>query len=626
MGKEKDKKDIQDWKKRFNVITASVEGAVKSISPGNRVLIGTGCSQPSLLVKGMTDRAQDLADVEVIQLLTLGDAPYAKKELADSFRVNSFFVSESIRDSISQGFGNYTPIMLSDIPRLFSNGQIPLDVCLIQVSPPDDRGMCSLGISVDIIKAAVENSKIVIAQVNSRMPRTFGDSLINIYEIDILVPVDEPIMEIPAAAVDEDNKRICEHVAALIENGSTIQMGLGKVTQIVAGYLKDKKDLGIHTEMISDGIVDLVKSGAVTGRLKSVDQGKIVTSFCMGTKKLYDFIDNNEMFSFRRTEYVNDPMVIGQQNKMVAINAALEVDLTGQVCADSLGTQFISGIGGQADFNRGANRSNKGKSIVALPSTAKDGKVSRIVAQLTPGGGVVTTRGDIHYVVTEYGAAYLHGKSIQDRVMALISIAHPDFRAELLKKAIEYGYVVPRLAEVEGKLYVSPRDLTPTMLLEDGTKVKFRPIHPTDAPRMRDLFYRLSEGTIYYRFGWNMKQLPRKQIQDFVYIDHRNEVGIVGTIPEAGDEEIIAFGGYYLDKKTNRAEVALVVQDKWQNCGIGSFLIRYLARIAQKDGIRGFTAEIHTTNRTMQAVMHKLNGIVESSLSGNVYSMYSDFV
>lgn len=626
MDKEKDKKGIQDWQKRFNVTTDSAEGAVKKISPGNRVLIGTGCSQPSLLVKAMTDRAEDLADVEVIQLLTIGDAPYAKRELANSFRVNSFFVSESVRDSIRQGFGNYTPIMLSDIPRLFSNGQIPLDVSLIQVSPPDDRGMCSLGISVDIIKAAVENSKTVIAQVNSRMPRTFGDSLINIYEIDILVPVDEPIMEIPPVVIDKDNKRICEHVAALIENGSTIQLGLGKVTQIVAGYLKDKKDLGIHTEMISDGIVDLVKSGAVTGRLKSVDQGKIVTSFCMGTKKLYDFINNNEVFSFRRTEYVNDSMVVGQQNKMVAINAALEVDLTGQICADSLGTQFISGIGGQADFNRGANRSNKGKSIVALPSTAKDGKVSRIVPQLTPGGGVVTTRGDVHYVVTEYGAAYLHGKSIQDRVMALISIAHPNFRADLLKKAIEYGYVVPSLAEVEGKLYVSPRELTTTMLLEDGTKVKFRPIHPTDAPRMRDLFYRLSEGTIYYRFGWNMKQLPRKQIQDFIYIDHRNEVGIVGTIPEAGDEEIIAFGGYYLDKKTNRAEVALVVQDKWQNFGIGSFLIRYLARIAQKDGIRGFTAEIHTTNRTMQAVMHKLNGKVESSLSENVYSMYSDFV
>jgi acyl-CoA hydrolase/GNAT superfamily N-acetyltransferase len=626
MDKEKNNKISPDWQERFNVIIDSAEGAVKKICPGHRVLIGTGCAQPSLLVKAMTDRAQDLADVEVIQLLTMGDAPYARKEFANSFRVNSFFISESIRDSISQGFGNYTPIMLSDIPRLFSNGQIPLDVSLIQVSPPDDRGMCSLGISVDILKAAVENSKIVIAQVNRRMPRTFGDSLINIYEIDVLVPVDEPLIEIPSAEIDDDKKRICEHVSALIENGSTLQLGLGKVTQIVVDYLKDKKDLGIHTEMITDGIVDLVKSGAVSGKLKSIDQGKIVTSFCMGTRKLYDFVDNNEMFSFRRTEYVNDPMIIGQQNKMVAVNAALEVDLTGQVCADSLGTEFISGIGGQTDFNRGANRSDKGKGIIALPSTARDGKVSRIVAQLTPGGGVVTTRGDVHYVVTEYGAAYLHGKNIQERAMALISIAHPSFRAELLKKAIEYGYVVPGLAEVEGKLYVSPRELTTTMLLDDGTKVKFRPIHPTDTSRMRDLFYKLSEGTIYYRFGWNMKQLPRKQIQDFVYIDHRNEVGIVGTIPEAGDEEIVAFGGYYLDKKTNRAEVALVVQDKWQNYGIGSFIIKYLARIAQKDGIRGFTAEIHTTNRTMQAVMHKLNGKVESSLGGNVYSMRSDFV
>ena len=626
MGKEKYNKIIPDWQERFDVIIDSPEGAVKMIRPGHRVFISTGCSKPSLLINAMTDRAEDLLDVEIIQLLTLGDAPYARKDLADSFRVNSFFISENIRDSISQGLGNYTPIMLSDIPRLFSNGQIPLDVSLIQVSPPDDNGMCSLGISVDVIKAAVENSKIVIAQVNSQMPRTFGDSLINIYDMDVLVPVNEPLIEVPRIEIDEDKKSIGEYVAALIESGSTIQLGFGKVPQIVMEFIKDKKDLGIHTEMVTDAIMDLVDSGAVNGRLKSFDQGKIVMSFCMGTKKLYDFVNNNEMFSFRRTEYVNDPVVIGRHNKMVAINTALEVDLTGQVCADSLGTKFISGIGGQADFNRGANRSDKGKSIIAMPATAKKGTVSRIVAQLTPGAGVVTTRGDVHYVVTEYGAAYLHGKNIQDRAMALISIAHPDYRAELLKKAIEYGYVVPALAEVEGKLFVSPRELTTTMLLDDGTKIKFRPIHPTDETRMRDLFYKLSEGTVYYRFGWNMKQLPRKQIQDFVYIDHRNEVGLVGTIPEAGDEEIIAFGGYYLDKKTNRAEVALVVQDEWQNRGIGTFMIKYLARIAQKDGIRGFTAEIHTTNRTMQTLMHKLDGKVESSLEGTVYSMRTDFL
>ncbi|MDB9823494.1 GNAT family N-acetyltransferase, partial [Deltaproteobacteria bacterium] len=576
---------MSNWKEKFNVVIDSPEGAAKKICPGHRVFISTGCSQPSLLVQAMTNRAGELADVEIIQLLTLGEAPYTSKDLTNSFRVNSFFISESIRDSISRRLGNYTPIMLSDIPRLFSNGQIPLDVSMIQVSPPDDNGMCSLGISVDVLKAAVENSKIVIAQVNSNMPRTFGDGMINIYDIDVLVPVDEPLIEIPKMEIDDEKRRICEYVAALIESGSTIQLGFGKVPQIVMEFLKDKKDLGFHTEMITDRIMDLIEAGVVNGRHKSLDRGKIVTSFCMGTKKLYDYVNNNDMFSFRRTEYVNDTFIIGQQNKMVAVNTALEVDLTGQVCADSLGTKFISGIGGQADFNRGANRSNKGKSIVAMPSTAKNGTVSRIVPHLIPGAGVVTTRGDVHYVVTEYGTAYLHGKNIQDRAMALISIAHPDHRVELLKKAIEYGYVVPELAEIEGKLFVSPRELTTTMLLDDGTKIKYRPIHPTDEARMRDLFYKLSEGTVYYRFGWNMKQLPRKQIQDFVYIDHRNEVGLVGTIPEAGDEEIVAFSGYYLDQKTNRAEVALVVQDEWQNRGIGTFMIKYLARIAQKDGI-----------------------------------------
>jgi GNAT superfamily N-acetyltransferase len=377
--------------------------------------------------------------------------------------------------------------------------------------------------------------------------------------------------------------------------------------------------------MITDGILDLIESGAVTGKRKSIDQGKIVISLCMGTKRLYDFIDNNEMFSFRRTEYVNDPRIISQHNKMVSVGTALEIDLTGQVCSDSFGPYFTSGIGGQADFIRGTNKSAKGTSIIALPSTAKNGTISRIVAQLAPGAGVVTPRGDVHYVVTEYGIAYLHGKNIQERTMALISIAHPDYRADLLRQAIGYGYVVPELAKVRGKLQVIPRELTTTMYLDDGTRIKFRPIHPTDSARMRDLFYKLSKGTAQYRFGWNMKELPQKQIQDFVYIDHRKEIGIVGTIPNAAEEEIIAFGGYYLDDKTNRSEVALVVQDEWQNRGIGSFMLEYMSRIARKDGIRGFTAEVHTTNGPMQAVMHKLNGKVSSVLDGEVYSMRTEF-
>jgi GNAT superfamily N-acetyltransferase/acyl CoA:acetate/3-ketoacid CoA transferase beta subunit len=457
------------------------------------------------------------------------------------------------------------------------------------------------------------------------MPRTYGDSAVSINEIDVFVLYDEPLIEVHRAEIKDDIKEICTHIVALIESGSTLQLGFGKIPQITLEYLKDKRDLGIHSEMISDRIVELIESGVINGRKKSLDRGKIVASFCMGTKRLYDLVDNNAMFSFRRTEYVNDIDVIGRQNKMVAVNTAIEIDLTGQVCADSLGTKFISGIGGQADFVRGANRSNKGKSIIALPSTARDGKVSRIVAQLTPGAGVVNTRGDVHYVVTEFGTAYLHGKNIQERAMALISIAHPSFRSELLKKAIEYDYVVPSLAEVEGKLLVQPTELTTTMLLDDGTKVKFRPIHPTDMTKMRDLLYKLSEGTVYYRFGWNIKKFSQKQIQDFVYVDHRKEVVIVGTVPGAVEEEIIALGGYYLEEKTNRAEVALVVLDEWQNRGIGTFMLKYLTQIAQKNGIRGFTAEIHVTNRKMQTVMHKSSGKVESSLDGSVFSMRSDF-
>lgn len=629
MNRKRDNTKNRDWQKRFNIKAVTAEEAVKMILPGHRVFIGTGAAQPSMLINAMTARADELTDVEIIQLVTMGEVPYAKKELSNSFKVNSFYISEeNIRASISEGLGTYTPIMLSDIPRLFKNGQIPLDVSMIQVSPPDERGMCSMGISVDVAKSAVESSKIVIAQVNPRMPRTIGDSLINIYEIDMLVPGDEPLLEPAKMEIDEDEARVCEYVASLIDDGCTIQLGFGKIPQFCTDYLKDKKDLGIHSDIITEKIIDLIKSGAVTGNRKTINQGKIVASFCLGTKELYDFINNNEMFSFRRTEYVNDPQTIRQHDKMVAVNTALEIDLTGQVCSDSFGTQFISGIGGQADFIRGANGSFRGTSIIAMPSTAKGGTVSRILAQLTPGAGVVTPRGDVHYVVTEYGIAYLHGKNVQDRTMALISIAHPNFRGELLKKAIGYGYVVPELAKVKGKLVLSPSSvLTTTMYLNDGTNIKFRPIHPTDASRMRDLFHKLQNAAVDYRFGWDMNRMPQKQIQDFVYIDHRKEIGIVGTIPNPArtEEEIIAYGGYYLNDRTNRSEIALVVQDEWQNRGIGSFIIKYLSRIAKMDGIRGFTADVQADNKKMQSVMHKLDGKVESVQDGNVFNMNTDF-
>ena len=614
-----------EWQTRYRGTLRTAEQAVQLIKAGQRAFVGTGCAQPQELVRAMVARSGELADLEIVHLLTLGDAPYAHRELTRNFRVNSFFIAENVRDLIQEGLGDYTPIFLSDIPRLFESGRLPLDVALIQVTPPDARGYCSLGISVDVVKSAAANASLVIAEVNPRMPRTLGDSFLDVNDIDLLVPVDRPLIDYPPAEPNELTRQIGQYVAALVEDGATMELGIGRIPHAVLEYLQDKRELGIHTEMLTDAIVDMVEAGAITGSRKSLDRGKIVASFCMGTAKLYDYIDNNPLFSFRPTEYVNDPFIIGQQNNMVAVNVALEVDLTGQVCSDSLGSKFFSGIGGQVDFNRGAARAHGGKAIIALPSTARNGSVSRIVSSLAPGAGVVTTRGDVHYVVTEYGVAYLHGKSVQNRALALISIAHPDFRERLLQDAVEAKYVRPEMAAVGDKLMVGPQELRTTYVLDDGTQINFRPIHPTDEPRMKDLFYDLSQETLYYRFMQAMKHIPQKQLMDFVFVDHRTDVAIVGTVPEAHGEEIVAIGRYFLDPHTNRAEVAFTVRDRWQNRGIGSFLLRTLVTIARRNGIGGFTAEVLKENKAMQTVFNNSGLKVRSHLAGGVYSFEMDF-
>ncbi|MBN2497735.1 MAG: GNAT family N-acetyltransferase [Deltaproteobacteria bacterium] len=613
------------WQEKYSKMITTAEEAVSHIRPGQRVFIGTGCAQPQELVRALTARSYELADTQLVHLLTMGDAPYAHKELSQYFSVNSFFISDNVRDIIQEGLGQYTPIFLSDIPGLFDSGQLPLDAALIHVSPPDERGMVSLGISVDIVKSAAENAALVIAQVNPRMPRTLGDSFLSVHDLDYLVPVDAPLLEAAAPEPDEVTRKIGEYVAGLVEDGSTLELGIGRIPHAVLEKLGDKQDLGIHTEMLNDAIIDMVESGVVSGRQKSIDRGKVVASFCTGTRRLYDYIDNNPVFAFHPTEYVNDPFLIAQQHKMVAINVALEIDLTGQVCADSLGTRFFSGIGGQVDFNRGAARAEGGKAIIALPSTAKGGSVSRIVAQLSAGAGVVTTRGDVYYVVTEYGVAYLHGKSVGERALALIGIAHPSFREELLHRAIEFKLLRPEMADVEGKLRIEPPEMRTTYLLDDGTQINFRPMLPTDEPRFKDLFYALSQQTVYYRFMSHLKRIPLKQIQNFVYVDHRNDVAIAGTVPEAHGDEIVAIGRYYLDPQTNRAEVAFVVRDEWQGRGIGKFLLRYLATIARRNGIRGFTAETLRDNKAMQAVFYKSGFDVKSRLNDDVYSFTIDF-
>ncbi|MBX3297142.1 MAG: acetyl-CoA hydrolase/transferase family protein [Acidobacteria bacterium] len=414
----------------------SAEEAVGSIASGDRVFIHGVAAAPRVLIEAMVDRSGELRGVELVHLHTEGRAPYSLPEHEDSFHVNAFFVGGNVREAVNEGRGDYIPVFLSEIPALFRRGVLPLDVALINVSPPDSHGFCSLGVSVDIARAAADTAKIVIAQINPNVPRTIGDALVHIKDIDFAVEVDEPLPEVPPPAPTVVDEAIGRSIAELIDDGATLQMGIGAIPNAVLASLTNHKDLGIHTEMFSDGLIDLVESGVVNGRKKAKHPGKIVSGFVMGTKRLYDFVDDNPQVLMLDIGYVNDTSVIRRNPKVTAINSAIEVDLTGQVCADSIGRRQYSGVGGQMDFIRGASLSEGGKPIIALPSSTSRGE-SKIVPFLKEGAGVVTTRAHVHYIVTEYGVADLYGKNLRQRARELIRIAHPDHREELERQARE---------------------------------------------------------------------------------------------------------------------------------------------------------------------------------------------
>lgn len=433
--------------KIYNSKVVTADEAVRIIKSGDNIVVQPGCAIPHELVRAMVKRKDDLSDITIYHILVVGPLPYVEPGMEKHFKHKAFFIGGNTRNAVNQGRSEFIPIFLSEVPLLFKNNIIKTDVALLQVSQPDEHGFCSYGVDVGTIKAAAERSKVIIAQVNSNMPRTLGDSFIHINKIHYIVEYDEELQELPQIDPDTTPKmqnvydRIGKFIADMIEDGSTLQMGIGAIPDSVMKYLTDKKDLGIHTEMFSDGIIELVERGVINGEKKTLHPGKIIAGFVLGTKRIYDFIDNNPVIEFHPQEYVNDPFVIAKNNKMVAINSAIEVDLTGQVCSDSIGTKFYSGIGGQVDFIRGASRSEGGKPIIALPSTTKDDKISRIVPTLKQGAGVVTSRGDVHYVVTEFGVASLFGKSIQERAKSLIEISHPNFREELTKYAKDVYYI-----------------------------------------------------------------------------------------------------------------------------------------------------------------------------------------
>jgi 4-hydroxybutyrate CoA-transferase len=429
------------WNNVYETRIVTAESAVKNIKSGQRLFLTGNCSVPQKVLAALVDYAPNLEDVEICQALTVGPADYVKPEMEGHLRVNTMFISGNIRKAVQEGRADFTPVLLSEFPKLFKNKNLPVNVALIHVSPPDEHGFCSFGIEVGLTKSVAESADIIIAEVNQQMPRTLGDSFIHVSKLNFIVPVDYTLPELPMGeeGTSDVTQKIAYHVASLIPDGATMQLGIGAIPDAVLKHLFEKKDLGIHTEMFSDGVIDLVDAGVLTNSRKTLHPGKIIAGFLLGTKKLYEWVDDNPLIELHPTEYVNDPFVIAQNERMVAINSAIEVDLTGQICADSIGHKLFSGVGGQLDFIYGASRSRDGVPIIALPSTAKD--FSRIVATLKPGAGVVTTRNHIHYVITEYGIAELYGKTIKQRAQSLINIAHPKFREELTKQAKELHYI-----------------------------------------------------------------------------------------------------------------------------------------------------------------------------------------
>ena len=431
------------WSEIYARRRCSPERAVEAIESGNRVFLTGNCSVPQEVLKALVARAPKLTGVEITQVLTVGKAQHAAPELEGHLRVNTLFISDDVRQAVNEGRADFTPVHLSEIPRMFSSGVLPIDVALIQVSPPDEHGFCSYGVEVGVTKTAAQNARIIIAEVNNQMPRTLGDAFIHVSKLNYIVPVDYTLPELRMGEPTELSRQIGRNIADLIEDGSTMQMGIGAIPDGVLVHLQGKRDLGIHTELFSDGVVGLYEAGVITNEKKTLHPGKMIAGFLLGTQRLYKFVDNNPVVELHPSEYVNDPRVIARNDRMVAINSAIEVDLTGQVCADSIGTRLYSGTGGQLDFIRGAARSNGGKPIIALPSltvTSSGKKFSRITPTLKPGAGVVTTRNDVHYIVTEFGVCDLYGKSIRQRAKALIEIAHPDMRAMLEEAAHELKY------------------------------------------------------------------------------------------------------------------------------------------------------------------------------------------
>lgn len=575
----------------------SAKAAVATVKAGSNVYLGTACATPRLLCDALENLADPPPGVTLFHFLTDGAVPHKGGKPSTRYRHKCFFVGSDLRAAVAKGLAEYIPVSLSQVPKLVENGRIPIDVAFVQVSPPDEFGYSSLGVSVDVTASMVHNARRVIAEINPNMPRTTGDSLVHISRFDRMVWHDAPVIEAPVAPADEVTERIARHIASLVEDRSTLQIGLGRLPQATLRHLGDRRDLGVHTDVITDALVDLMENGVVTGRSKSQYRGMVVGSYCLGTRRLYDLIDGNPLFSFQSIERVSAIDTIARQHKMVSVNQACAVDLTGQVCTDQFAGQFCGGVTTQVEFIRGAALSPGGKPVVCLTSTTEDGKASRIRPLLLGGEGVTVARSDTHYVVTEYGVAYLFGKSIRERALALIRIAHPDFRPKLMKEARKLGYVEKGLS-LKRSGAASAREER-RLLLRNQKTVLIRPTRAGDTPALQDFFRSMGKEDLYTRFFRRLSHLSDAEAQRLCNADHNGEVAFLVLYGAKGKEAIIGSAFYFVNPSANMAEVAYMVTPEWQGMGIGTAMQLRLMEHAKKRGLRGFTAEIQTYNANM---------------------------
>ena len=579
----------------------------KILKSGQRIFIGSHAAVPTALIDDLIENAKNLHDIEIVQLMTLSDNKWAGPQYQQLFKVNTFFIGgDTVRTAVNEGRADYTPSFISDIPNLFSNGILPLDAALIMVSPADKYGYHSMGVSVDVVAAAAKSANTVIAQVNPNMPVTYGQSFLHTNQIHHFWEHAAPLPELPPPSL-ENNKiieRIGQYIALLVENGATLQIGVGTICAAALRYLSNHKDLGIHSELITDDVMHLMLKGVINNRKKTFHPNKIVTSFCMGSKALYDFVDHNPHVGFYPSEYVNSPANVARNDKLVAINSAIEVDLTGQIVSDSIGHQFYSGIGGQVDFSRGASLSKGGKPVIALPSTTEDGKVSRIVPFIREGAGVVTTRGHVHYVVTEFGVASLRGKSIRERALELIRVAHPKFRGHLLQEVRKH-YWVPNYQQQTPVDVPELGDIGFKKLKINNESFDLRPLYPSDERRLQEFFYSHTKETLQLRYNAVPTNMTREKSCNLVSVDQSRDLALCIVRQKGSAVQIQAVGRYYFIESQNSCEVAFVTREKYQGRGMAGMLLDEMIRIAKERKLDSMQAYVLAANKPMLSVFER---------------------